>query len=133
MLGIGRKDHRVPVVGAIGHNSQCRALGGHFRQDGVVDIEEYGIAVAGYPVIQLALGLAHAFEGAEAKQVGLADIGYEAEVGLGDSHEVGYVIRMAGTHLNHGYLVLLVQTEQRLGYTYIIVKVTLGVEHIVFL
>ena len=40
---------------------------------------------------------------------------------------------MTGTHLYHGNLMLLGQTEERLGYTHVIVEVPLGIEHIVFL
>ena len=84
-------------------------------------------------IVKFAFCFNHTFERAEALQVGTTNVGNQSASrfsGLSQRLDVAWV---TGTHLNHGYFVLLVQTEQRLGYTYIIVKVTLGVEHIVFL
>ena len=84
-------------------------------------------------VVEFALGFHHAFERAEALQVGTTDVGNESAGGFDGLYERLDVARVAGTHLDDGYLVLLGQAEQCLGHTHVVVEVTLGVEHVVLL
>ena len=65
--------------------------------------------------------------------MGSANIGYQTAGGLCSLSKRLDVARMAGAHLDDSYLVLLCESEQRLGHTYIIIEIALSIEHIVFL
>ena len=84
-------------------------------------------------IIQLALGLADTLEGAEALQVGTTHIGDEATGRLGRLYQRLDVARMRSTHLYDSNLRHIVQLEQRLGNTHIVVKITLRSHHAIAL
>ena len=86
-----------------------------------------------HKVVQLALGLYHAFERTEALQMRTAHVCDERIVGLNDLHQRLDVARVRRAHLHDCYVVCRVQAQQCLGHADVVVEVALGVEHVVFL
>ena len=100
----------------------------------VVGIDEDEAVLAGAEeVVEFALGLDDALERAEALQVRLPHIGDEAAGRFSRLGQRLDVARVAGAHLDDGYLVVAVQPEEGLGHTHVVVEVALGEEHVVFL
>ena len=73
-----------------------------------------------------------ALETAKAQEVGLAHVCDKAVGGLGHRQERLEVLRMAGAHLNDGYLSIGIYLEYAKRYTNIIIKVALCGRYIVF-
>ena len=65
--------------------------------------------------------------------MGTANVGDQSAGRLSCLGEGLDISRMAGTHLDDGYLVLLRETEKGLGHSHIVVEVALCVEHVVLL
>ena len=97
----------------------------------IVAVDEDGQVAADQEVVQLALGLADAFEGAKALQMGTSYVGDEAAGGLGGLHKRLDVARVGGPHLHDGNVVLLVQPEQGLGHADVVIEISLGGHHVV--
>ena len=93
----------VGVAAAVGHGFQS-ALCGLCSEDVVVGIDEGGAPFGGQVAVQLCLGPYNTLEAAETFEVCAAHVGYEAEVGVGNVAEVGYLARMACPHLYDGNL-----------------------------
>lgn len=120
-------------VGRVGHGVVEMALGGHGGEVGVGGVDE-GLAVVGSEVVvEFALGGHHALERAEALQVGSAHIGNHAAGGLDILDQRADVAGMGCAHLHYSYLVGVVESQQRLGHSHIVVEVALGVHHAVAL
>ena len=62
--------------------------------------------------IELALGAAYPFDGAEALEVRPTDVGDESVVGLGDGAELIDVPRLAGAHLDESKLMLWGEAQE---------------------
>ena len=65
--------------------------------------------------------------------MGSANVGDQSAGRLSRLGEGLDVARMAGTHLDDGYLVLLREAEKGLGHSHVVVEVALCVEHVVLL
>ena len=65
--------------------------------------------------------------------MGATYIGNQSAGGFCRLNEGLDIARMTGTHLDDGNLVLFRQAEQRLGYSHVVIEVSLGIEHVVFL
>ena len=73
------------------------------------------------------------FERAEAQEVRLPYVGDDAKIGLCNVHQFLDVARMAGSHLYHTHLVLLLQPQQGKGHADGIVQIALRIENVEFL
>ena len=67
----------------------------------------------------------------EAEQVGTSHIGDEAIVGVYQRAQEGNLSRMIGPSLHHSQVMVPSQSEQGAWYTYVVVQVALGIEHMV--
>ena len=109
-------------------------LGRHFPQVGIVLVQEdERAAVRAEPVVELPFRGLDALEGAEAQQVCAAHVGDQAVVRLADFHELGDVVGMVGTHLDHGHLRVGGDGQQRERHADIIVEIALRGRDAVFL
>ena len=115
---------------AVGDEAVDVALLGHLHQMLVVCIDEDEGIVGCEVIIELSLGLLHAFETAESLQVGTAYVGNHTAGWLHVFHEFPDVTRMGSTHLYNSNLVFRRETEERLWYAHIIIEVTLGEHHV---
>ena len=115
---------------AVGDETVDVALLGHLHQMLVVCIDEDEGIVGCEVIIELSLGLLHAFETAESLQVGTAYVGNHTAGWLHVFHEFSDVTRMGSTHLYNGNLVFRRETEERLWYAYVIIEVALGEHHV---
>ena len=115
---------------AVGDEAVDVALLGHLHQMLVVCIDEDEGIVGCEVIIELSLGLLHAFETAESLQVGTAYVGNHTAGRFHVFHEFSDVIRMGSTHLYNGNLIFRRETEERLWYAYIIIEVTRGEHHV---
>ena len=88
---------------AVGYGFQA-AVGGLCGKCGVVGIDEGGAAFGRQVAVEFGLGLHNALKAAKAFKVGTAHVGDEAEVGVGNAAEVGYLAGVAGSHFDDGYL-----------------------------
>ena len=104
----------------------------HLHQVFVVAIDEDGTLVLKQKVVQLAFGLAYPLKRSKALQVGAAYIGDQSARRLAGLYQGLDVARMRGSHLHHSDVVAVVQTEQRLGHSHIVVEVALRSHHVVF-
>ena len=105
----------------------------HLHEVFIVVIDKDGQLVLKQIVIQLAFCLANTLEGAEALQVGTSYVGDESAGGFGRLYQRLDVARVRGSHLYDGNVVVVVQSEQRLRHTYIVVEVALGSHHVIAL
>ena len=78
----------------------------HLLERLVFGTEEDDTLACAEAVIELALGAAYPFDGAEALEVRPTDVGDESVVGLGDGAELIDVSRLAGAHLDESKLML---------------------------
>ena len=78
----------------------------HLLERLVFGTEEDDTLACAEAIIELALGAAYPFDGAEALEVRPTDVGDESVVGLGDGAELIDVPRLAGTHLDESKLML---------------------------
>ena len=115
---------------AVGDEAVDVALLSHLHQMLVVCIDEDEGIVGCEVIIELSLGLLHAFEAAKSQQVGTAYVGNHTAGWLHVFHEFSDVTRMGSTHLYNGNLIFRRETEERLWYAYIIIEVTLGEHHV---
>ena len=99
----------------------------------IVGIDEYQCVVSLEIVVQLSFGFLHALKRAEALQVRFSHVGDESAGGFGCLYQCLDVARMTGSHFHHRYLMLLVESEEGLGYTHVVIEVALRVERVVFL
>ena len=97
----------------------------------VVTIDEDGTFVCAEEVVELTLRFADTLERSKALQMGASYVGNQATCRLGSLHQRLDVARMRGSHLHYGNVVLLVQPEQRLGHTHVVVEVALCSHHVI--
>ena len=97
----------------------------------IVAVDEDGQVAADQEVVQLALGLADALEGAKALQMGTSYVGDEAAGGLGGLHKRLDVARVGGPHLHDGNVVVVIQTEECLRHADVVIEISLGGHHVV--
>ena len=97
----------------------------------VVTIDEDGTFVCAEEVVELTLRLADTLERSKALQMGASYVGNQATCRLGSLHQRLDVARMRGSHLHYGNVVLLVESEQRLGHTHVVVEVALCSHHVI--
>ena len=90
------------IFNAVWNKNHARAALRHRHQIRITSIDKNLPVMGGHIVIEGSLGLFHAVEGTESQKMGLADIGDYAVVRLAHLHEFFNVIRMAGTHFDHG-------------------------------
>ena len=115
---------------AVGDEAVDVALLSHLHQMLVVCIDEDEGIVGCEVIIELSLGLLHAFETAESLQVGTAYVGNHTAGWLHVFHEFSDVTRMGSTHFYNGNLIFRRETEERLWYAYIIIEVALSEHHV---
>ena len=84
----------------------------HLLERLVFGTEEDDTLACAEAVIELALGAAYPFDGAEALEVRPTDVGDESVVGLGDGAELIDIPRLAGAHLDESKLMLWGETQE---------------------
>ena len=120
------------MLHSVGNPVQIVAGADHLADVAAVRVVEHRSGSGVQEVVEFTLGALNALERAEAFQVGAADVGYQAAGGEGHRHRQGYLARMAGSHLDDCYLVLLAQAQQGEGHSDMVVEVALGAEGAVF-
>ena len=84
----------------------------HLLERLVFGTEEDDPLAGAEAIIELALGAAYPFDGAEALEVRPTDVGDESVVGLCDGAELIDIPRLAGAHLDEGKLMLWGETQE---------------------
>lgn len=144
-LGIGRAavgDHRKLTTGIAGSQNrrEARDVAGDLRgdvvergqlrskreQQVVVGIDKDGATTSSEEAVELGLGMDNSFKRAEALEVGLADIGDKAKVGLSDSTQGIDLARMAGSHFDDSHLGIGRDSEDGERDAEMIVEITSG-------
>ena len=120
--------------GVGGHVGRQEALGG--RDGGqtggfvhealIVGVDEYEAVFGGQVTVEFGLGVYHPFEAPEALDVGDADIGDEAAVGVGDAAQGLDFAGVVGAHLHDGYLALRRHAKQGQRHPEVVVVVACG-------
>ena len=103
----------------------------HLLKRLVFGTEEDDTLACAEAIIELALGTAYPFDGAEALEVRPTDVGDEPVVGLSDGAELIDVPRLAGAHLDESKLMLWGEAQEGQGDTDMVVEVALGIEEAV--
>ena len=105
----------------------------HLTQKRVVGIDKDESVGASHlhKIIEFGLGPHHPFKTAEALQMCFPHIGDESKIRLCDVDERADVARMTRSHLHNSQFVFAGKPQQRLGYTYIIIEIALGKEHVI--
>ena len=104
-------------------------LRSHPAQIRIIHIEEHLIRSAAKIIIQFTLGLHDTLEGAEAQEVSLSDICYEAIIRQGDIYKFPDVSRVACAHLDDCYLCIRIDLKQGKRDSYAVVEITLRSRH----
>ena len=118
------------IFNAVWNKDHARAAFRHRYQVSIISIDKNFPVMGGHIVVERSLGLFNAVKGTESQEMGLADIGDYAVVRLAHLHEFFNVIRMAGTHFDHGYFSPGTNGEQGQRNADIIVQIALGCLHI---
>ena len=103
----------------------------HLLERLVFGTEEDDTLACAEAIIELALGTAYSFDGAEALEVRPTDVGDESVVGFGDGAELIDIPRLAGAHLDESKLMLWGEAQEGQGDTDMIIEVALGIEEAV--
>ena len=103
------------------------------QQMWVVVVDEDCTLIVTQEVVEFTFGTDDTLERTESFEVGTTHVGDESVVGTDDFNEGFDFARMVGSHLNDGYVVVFCKLKEGLGYPDMVVEITLGIKHVVFL